>query len=203
MKFISSAAYHATRTAGFIKLPSERTLRDYTHYFKHHAGFQPELNRQLQNESKVSSLPEYCGFWMKVKENLVYDKCTGSVVGFINLGDINNDLLALERECRSDQEHAPVATHLLVLMVRGIFFKLEFPFAHFGTAGVTADQLYPIIWEGVRQVEGVGLKVLFITADGASPNRKFFRMHRCPTDTRSAPTYKTKNPFAQEERPIF
>ena len=133
----------------------------------------------------------------------MYDKCTGSVVGFIHLGDINNDLLALEREYRGDQEHAPVATHLLVLMVRGIFFKLEFPFAHFGTAGVTADQLYPILWEGVHQVEGVGLKVVFFTADGASPNRKFFRMHRCPTDTRSAPTYKTKNPFTQEERSIF
>jgi hypothetical protein len=26
-------------------------------------------------------------------------------------------------------------------MVRGIFFKLEFPFAHFGTAGVTADHM--------------------------------------------------------------
>ena len=128
---------------------------------------------------------------MKVKENLVYDKHTGSVVGFIHLGDI----LALERECRDDQEHAPVATHLLVQMVRGIFFKLEFPFAHFGTAGVTADQLYPILWEGVRQVESVGLKVVFITADGASPNRKFFRMHQCPTDTRNAPTYKTKNGF--------
>lgn len=37
----------------------------------------------------------YCGIVfdeMKVKENLVYDKFTGSVVGFINLGDVNNDM---------------------------------------------------------------------------------------------------------------
>ena len=31
LKLLSSSAYHATRTAGFIKLPSERTLSDYTH----------------------------------------------------------------------------------------------------------------------------------------------------------------------------
>lgn len=29
LKMISSAAYHAMRSSGFIKLPSERTLRDY------------------------------------------------------------------------------------------------------------------------------------------------------------------------------
>ena len=46
LKLISSAAYHATRSAGF-KLPSERTLRDYTHYFKSRAGFQIEVNQQL------------------------------------------------------------------------------------------------------------------------------------------------------------
>lgn len=64
-------------------------------------------------------------------------------------------------------------------MVRGIFFKLNFPYANFGTEGVTADQLFPIVWEAIRQVEGIGLKVIFITAYGASPN---CRMHRNPKD---------------------
>ena len=30
LKLLSSSAYHAVRTAGFISLPSERTLRDYS-----------------------------------------------------------------------------------------------------------------------------------------------------------------------------
>ena len=207
LKLLSGAAYHATRSAGFIKLPSERTLCDYTHYFKNRPGFQKEVNEQLQKESRVSKLSEeykYCGIVfdeMKIKENLVYDKHTGGVIGFTNLGDINDELLSLEQECQGEQEHAPIANHLLVLMVRGIFFKLNFPYAHFGTEGVTADQLFPIVWEAIRQVEGIGLKVIFITADGASPNRKFFRMHRNPKDI--IPTYKTPNPFAQEKRSIF
>lgn len=50
------------------------------------------------------------------------------------------------------------------------FFKLEFPYAHFATRGVTADLLFPTVWVAIRQVEVVGPKVIFITADGASPN---------------------------------
>lgn len=30
---LTSSAYHALMTGGFVKLPSERTLRDYVHYF--------------------------------------------------------------------------------------------------------------------------------------------------------------------------
>ena len=102
-----------------LKLPSERMLHDYTHYFKHKPGFQPELKNQHLKESQVNELSEqrkYCGILfdeMKVKESIVYDKFTGSVVGFTNLGEIN-DLCALEQECREDRQHAPVAKHLLL-----------------------------------------------------------------------------------------
>ena len=207
LKLLSSAAYHATRTAGFIKLPSERTLRDYTHYFRSQTGFQQEVNQQLQKEANLEALPEcrrFCSLVvdeMKVKENLVYDKYTGEIVGFISLGDINDQLLELERDCQNNEEHPPIAKHVLALMVRGIFFKLEFPYAHFGTENVTADLLFPIIWEGIQQLEGMGLKVICVTADGSSPNRKFFRMHAGVGD--ASPTFKTRNPFAKEERWLY
>lgn len=147
---------------------------------------------------------KFCGIAldeMKVKEHLVYNKYTGEVVGFTNLGNINDELLQLERVCLGDEEHPPIATHLLVLMVRGIFFKLDFPYAHFATEGVTADLLFPIVWEAIRQIESIGLKVIFVTADGASQNRKFFRMHE---DIEKSPiTYKTRNRYAEEKHCLF
>ena len=91
------------------------------------------------------------------------------IVGFISLGDINDQLLELERDCQNDKEHSPIAKHVLVLMVRGVFFELEFPYAYFRT-GVTGD-LFPIILEGIRQLEGIGLKGIFVMVDGSSPNR--------------------------------
>lgn len=201
LKLMSSSAYHAMRTAGFISLPSERTLRDYSNHFKCKTGFQLEVNEQLYKEAKVEELQEskkFCGILideMKIKENLVYDKYSGEIIGFTQLGEINNELQKLEQDCRSDTDHPAVAKHLLVLMVRGIFFKLDFPYAHFATEAATADLLHPIIWEAIRHVESIGLKVIFITADGASSNRRFFRMHRNGGET---PTYKTKNPYSED-----
>lgn len=171
LKLISSAAYHATRSAGFIKLPSERTLRDYTHYFKSRAGFQLEVNQQLQNESKVSDLPEnrrFCALLvdeMKLKENLVYDKFEGEIIGFTDLGHVNNEILNLERECQGNTDHPPVAKHLLVFMVRVFFFKLDFPYAHFASLNATGDLLFPIVWKAIEHIESIGLKVICITAD--------------------------------------
>ena len=151
LKLLSSSAYNAMRTSGFLKLPSERTLRDYVHYFSSKPGFQNEVHQQLLEEAKIESLPEDKRFVclildeMKIKEGLVYNKHSGDLIGFTHLGDINNDLMKLER----GDERPPIANHVLTIMVRGLLFKLEFPYAHFGTEGVTADFLYPIVWEAI------------------------------------------------------
>ena len=107
-------------------------------------------------------------------------------------------MVKCEREAES--EHPPVANHILAIMVRGVFFKFDFPLAHFATVGVTADTLYPIVWEGIRLVESSGLKVIAVTADGAGPNRKFFKMHGNKKD---GLIFNTKNLFASDDRDIF
>ena len=77
------------RTSGFLALPSEKTLRD--NYFKSRSGYHVEVNRQLQKEAKVSTLPEsqkFCALIideMKIKENLVYDKYTGEILDSFRL----------------------------------------------------------------------------------------------------------------------
>ena len=86
---------------------------------------------------------------MKVKEGLVYNKHTGEIVGFTSLGDINDNLLKLEQEGEQPQ----VAKQLLTLMVRGIIFKLIFPYAHFASRGATGDILLPFVREAIRCLE--------------------------------------------------
>ena len=70
---------------------------------------------------------------MYIKQDLVYDKHTGEIVGFTNLGDINNHLIQLERACLSAEESSnePLARTVMVFMVKGLFQHLAFPFAHF------------------------------------------------------------------------
>ena len=194
MRLMSGASYHAMRTGGFITLPSERTLRDYSNYIKTIPGIQYEVLKQLKEHSKVDELPESKRYVtilideIKIKEDLVYDKHTGNMIGFVSLGSINDQLLEAERLVEHSN-HPPIADHVLALMVRGLFFKFEFPLGHYPTScGATGAVLFPIVWDAVRLVESTGLKVIAVTGDGASTNRRFFRMHN-----EGQVVYKTKN----------
>ena len=206
LKLLSSSSYHALRTSGFLKLPSERTLRDYTHFFKSTAGFQMEVEEMLVRDMKLDELPDWKKHVvllldeMKVKESLVYDKHEAQVVGYVDLGNVNDQLDKFERETGDAVEPPPVANHILAIMVRGIFIHLRFPYAHFPTRSVHGDYLFSIVWEAIERLENLGLKVLVVTADGASPNRKFFRMHREPGENLC---YKTINPYTDELRSLF
>jgi len=205
MKLMSSCSYHAMRTAGFVTLRSERTLRDYTNYIKTAPGIQSEVLQQMRIEAKIDDLPESKRYVtlmldeMSIKEDLVFQKHSCIMIGFVHLGSINDHLLRIEQE--KDKPHPPIANHVLVIMVRGLFFKFEFPLAHYPTRGCSGEMLYPIVWDAIKAVESAGLKVIAITADGASCNRRFFRMHSRSTETDLI--YKTRNIYAAEERSIF
>lgn len=59
LKLLSSSAYHSLQTSGFVQLPSERTLRDYTHFIKSKPGYYPDLDKYLVKEAQLEKLPEW------------------------------------------------------------------------------------------------------------------------------------------------
>ena len=71
---------------------------------------------------------------------------------------------------------------MLLFMIRGLFSSLEFPYAHFATRGASADILFPLVWEAVERLEYCGFNVIAFCCDGASLNRKFYKMHGSATD---------------------
>lgn len=76
---------------------------------------------------------------MKIREDLVFDKSTGEITGFVDYGQYSLDhrFVMLKEQCkRQTFNNKKVATHMLTLMVRGIFFKCNFPLAHFSTQGM-------------------------------------------------------------------
>ena len=97
-------------------------------------------------------------------------------------------------------EEKTLAKNVLVIMVRGVGSNLKFPFAHFATNGITSDQLFPILWRSVEICEvDLGLKVLYITSDGASPNRRFIRLH----GENDSVVYRGENIFSEDNRYIY
>lgn len=109
---------------------------------------------------------------MKVQEDLVWDKNSGELIGFIDLGDeeINQSILKDDKK---------LATHIMVFMVKSIKNPLSFSFANFATDGATASQIFPLFWKAVFILEmSCNLKVIATVSDGASTNRRFIRMNQ-------------------------
>ena len=105
-----------------------------------------------------------------IREDLVFDKHSSKIIGFVNLGAVDKQLSALEVD-RLQSPHT-VATRILTLLVRGIFSKLHFPFANFPMAGINASILHDILWEAVEHLECSDFIVCFQTGDGGSPHRR-------------------------------
>ena len=149
LKLMSSRSYNAVWST--LVLPSECMLRDYTHCFESKPGFDDELDKQLMKEAQVDTIQDFQKYVclvldeVRVKEGLVYDKHSLQVIGFVNLGDINNQLLNFERAQTNNSQEAitpPIAKHMLVFMVRGIFSELEFPYVRFPCANTSGDIVF-------------------------------------------------------------
>jgi hypothetical protein len=142
---------------------------------------------------------------MYVKEDLVYNKHSGELVGFANLGETNSQLLQFQKDKEGDKDGSTpaLAKTMFLIMVRGFFVRLNFPYVQFPcTTAMSGDLLFDLVWEAIYHLERIQLKVLAITADGASTNRLFLKIHN-PNATPDEITYKVYNPHAPDGRFLY
>ncbi|XP_065654860.1 uncharacterized protein LOC136081473 [Hydra vulgaris] len=197
--------YNDKSGTGFLVLPSRRRLRDYKNYIKPKRGFNKEIIDELKEKTKDFSEQEkfivILMDEMKIQENLVWDKHTGEIVGYVDLGDADVNIATLPKV-------DDFATHVLVFLVRSIFNPFKFSLANFATTGATACQIFPLLWKAIGICELNSLKVIAVTCDGASANRKLFKMHFTMTrnddmNPHVDVTYRTLNYFSLEKRFIY
>ena len=81
---------------------------------------------------------------------------------YVDLGDINLNYATLSTV-------TTVASHALVFLIQSIVNPFKFSIANFS--------MFPLLWKAISICEKSSLKVIVVTCDGASPNRKLFRMH--------------------------
>ena len=116
-------------------------LRDYRNYIRPQRGFQEGVIEELKSiTNSYFDVQRYVVLLfdeMKDQSNLVFDKVTGELIGFVDLGDPDVNFAVLEK---ADE----IATHALVFLIRGVCTQLKFSLAYFATSGVTSIQLYSI-----------------------------------------------------------
>ncbi len=208
----SSSAYDDIRFdsnngTGFTMLPSRRRLRDYKNYIRPTQGFNKDvINELVANIEHFSEEEKYEVLLLdeiKIQEDLVWDKHTGDLIGYVDLGNTELYYAALKK---TDE----IASHALVFLVRSIVNPMKFTLANFATKAVTATQLFPLFWKAVGILEErCKLKVMAVTSDGASANRTMYQMHKNMNHSSIASyedksiVYKTRNRHAEDDREIF
>ena len=166
LRHLSGKAYETIRDSGCIYLPSQRTLRDYSHCIRAHAGYSSDVDLQLIRAANILSCPEWHKFVillideMYIREDLVYNKHSGRLIGFTDLGSINNHLSAFERSINEGEVIAkPLAKSMLAIMVKGLFTPLKFPYVQFPCVNISGDMLFDPFRKAVYRLERMGLKV--------------------------------------------
>ena len=89
---------------------------------------------------------------------------------YVDLGDIDLNYATLSKV-------TTVASHALVFLIQSIVNPFKFSIANFATDGISAPEMFPLLWKAISICEKSSLKVIAVTCNGASPNRKLFRMH--------------------------
>jgi len=78
---------------------------------------------------------------LDIRDDLVFDKHSGDMIGFTYLGDITNHLVDFEKNIFHDKPVKPKT--MLVFMVRGLFTS---PYAQFPCAELRGDLLHDSFW---------------------------------------------------------
>ena len=141
-----SGAYSTLHNSGVIELPTKRTLNDYRHYSPARCAFSAVNDMQIievLKKQKPTHLAKYVVVdldEMYLKEGLVLQRSSGAVVGYQDLGDVNNILHDAESQiqCSSALKCKSVCTpestkELLALSIADVLTLGVFLLYPFGT----------------------------------------------------------------------
>ena len=90
---------------------------------------------------------------------------------------------------------------MLVVMVRGLFSGLQFPYVQFPCGALRGDQMFHMLWKTVGRLERYGFRVMGLTCDDLAANRQLFRLHAPRGNTELV--HKATNPHSSDGRYFF
>ena len=146
-----SSAYEELRNSNILVLPSSRTLRDYKSFLQPQTSFRNNIlndrtgltSNFIHNQTYIAVLIDK----MVLIDKIAFDKHIQELNAFVDLENPDKNFASV------DPEDENLASHALVLYLRGICTDLKYCLAYFITRGVTSMQLFPVFWEEVSLLE--------------------------------------------------
>ena len=138
----SPSTYKHVRTSPFLFSPCKNILFSYINFTDPECGFNIDVISRLVQEVKFDEIDEknvsLIFDEMKIKSGLVFSKTTGTLVGFCETGEINDEnkkiskatesQAATEKQSLEPGNDRNIAKYVIVFMVRGIFSNLQYAF---------------------------------------------------------------------------
>lgn len=215
LKMLSSTTYTTMAKSGFLRLPSDRTLFDYSHAMATQEGCHTEI---IQDVAKVvESLDDYQKYHslmfdeVTISQGLVQRKTTGEVVGYCKLNSVQEEILKIEKRVKDMAEQVPsqelsklpMVKKVLSFMIKGTASGVENVVASYGVSLLTKEDLHEHTWEVIENLEVNGIRVCAVVCDGSPINRGFIDMQPPSEETESGIVFDTVNIFAPERNIFF
>ncbi|XP_077531337.1 uncharacterized protein LOC144143461 [Haemaphysalis longicornis] len=169
MRMKSPRLYEHVRREKILVLPSRTCLRKYMRQYESSFGFNGTvLSGIAKKTQKMTEFGRHGGIIldeMKLDENFAVAAGTGKIDGFVDLGPFT-----------TEADKSQTCDHGLVIMFQplsGSWHQILGVFASKGN--VKAPLLSKIVMEAVLLAENAGLKVDYVTCDGASWNRAMWK----------------------------
>ena len=136
----SASCYEEIRDSGIFKLQSQGTLWDYGNFVKSKPGFNRLVIDELVELTKsYSNRQRYIVLLFDV-----FDKNTGQLIGFTDLGDSTINCAAFKKQDEL-ASHGFFVTS--AFFITGLTTNLKFSFSCFTTKGVTVFLILPLFWK--------------------------------------------------------
>ena len=88
---------------------------------------------------------------MYVKQDLVFEKFTGALFGFTDLGEVNKQLDKFEASLKNNALllQRPLTKTMIVFMFKDIFTNTALPYyAQFASSSLTGADMFTLLWKG-------------------------------------------------------
>lgn len=206
----SAAAYHLIQNTGMIKLPSSRTLFEYSHAYPVEEGLNKTVLKSVAERTKAFTEKHKKKYVlmadeMHISQNLIFQNSTGRMIGYTALDTVEREVRQLEHlidDCEKEFEET-LASKALVFMVKGVSNGIKEVVATYFVGNLSANQLYMWTWEVIGALERCGMEVVAFVSDGSAVNRAFIKKHTPATPHPSGIVFDTWNKAAPARKLYF